>query len=289
MSKKLDGFMEDWKDGAHPNHPGGERSHLCDKCALSHPTVIREIAALKARLVQAAAKLAEAQSEVSSCSRRLGEYAEAVELAEEKQEQAEAKLQEAQREVERLKADLDGTVGFIGFRASSKVWEQRAKQAKSALADARGMAEREHMAWAEQVTEATEAKAALANVKSQLLDTAHDAALTMESWVAATGGLLARETKDREIVDLKARLSQERERGSQLLKTVIDYRRELRVLRREEETRSHPIHEPEHESGLPNERIAGHDPCCAAIRPYDEGDHTMRCNCGASPKSEEVT
>jgi len=40
---------------------------------------------------------------------------------------------EVTKERDQLKRDLDGEVGFIGFRASSKVWEQQAKEAKAEI------------------------------------------------------------------------------------------------------------------------------------------------------------
>jgi len=42
--------MNEWKDGAHPNHPRGERSQLCRQCVMSHPFVEAELAKLRAEL-----------------------------------------------------------------------------------------------------------------------------------------------------------------------------------------------------------------------------------------------
>ncbi len=44
----MDEFMAAYKDGAHPNHPQGERSFLCDQCVRQHPVC----AALQAEVEQ---------------------------------------------------------------------------------------------------------------------------------------------------------------------------------------------------------------------------------------------
>ena len=99
MSQTSDGFMDKWKDGAHPNHPRGERSELCDQCILSHPTVVEKIATLKAKLVRALA-------DTSLDYRRLGKYVEAVKLAEERTQQAESSIAEALIMIQRQAAIL---------------------------------------------------------------------------------------------------------------------------------------------------------------------------------------